>query len=375
MRLLDRYLLRELLIPLGFCLCGFLIFWIAFDLFGSIGDYQSKGLFIGDVAEIYIVRIPEFLVTILPIVLLLALLYTLTNHARHNELTAIRAAGVSLWRICVGYLVVGLVLSLVLFALNELWVPNSAEMAERIMQRRTPTKMGAFDKDVQTKLGLKNGRDGRTWFVESYNLRTHVMTGPQVDWTLPDGSRCRVIARHAEYRDGMWTFGDAQEYRSAPGGGSDSVLVMQTNSLVMPEFSETPDEFKRENDFNNRLARLPRGQSPEIPVSELLDYLRLHPDQSKAGRERLYTQLFGRLATPWTCLVVVVIAIPFGAASGRRNVFVGVASSIVICFAFYVLQRVCLAMGIGGALPPFLAAWLPNLSFGIAGLWMMARVR
>jgi len=63
------------------------------------------------------------------------------------------------------------------------------------------------------------------------------------------------------------------------------------------------------------------------------------------------------------------------AASGRRNVFVGVASSIVICFAYFVLQQLGLALGTGGYIIPWLAAWIPNLSFGLLGLWMTARVR
>ena len=72
---------------------------------------------------------------------------------------------------------------------------------------------------------------------------------------------------------------------------------------------------------------------------------------------------------------MVLIAIPFGAASGRRNVYVGVASSIVICFAYFVLQQLCLSLGSGGHLPPWLAGWLPNLGFGAVGLVLTARVR
>jgi len=85
--------------------------------------------------------------------------------------------------------------------------------------------------------------------------------------------------------------------------------------------------------------------------------------------------LQGRLAAPWTCVVVVLIAIPFGAASGRRNVFVGVASSLVICFAFFILQQVGLVYGATGRLPAWLGAWAPNLSFGLAGLILTDRVR
>src|SRR5438552_18704524 len=136
MRLLDRYLLRELLATLGYCLGGFLVFWVFADLFANFGEFQRKKLLVHDVFEYYLVITPEFLVLIFPIALLLALLYTLTNHARHHEITAIRAAGISLWRLCLPYLLVGFGLSLLLFAVNELWAPRSAEQAERILNRR-----------------------------------------------------------------------------------------------------------------------------------------------------------------------------------------------------------------------------------------------
>ncbi|HWQ92191.1 MAG TPA: LptF/LptG family permease, partial [Clostridia bacterium] len=117
------------------------------------------------------------------------------------------------------------------------------------------------------------------------------------------------------------------------------------------------------------------ARKADIPVRSIIDYLRLHPNLSQSDTNWLYTKLHGRLALPWTCLVVVVIALPFGAASGRRNVFVGVASSIVICFAYFVLQQICLAFGTNGTLPPWLAGWLPNIAFGSAGVWLTARSR
>src|SRR5438128_1138339 len=112
MRLLDRYLLREFLAPLGFCLSGFWLLAIAFDLTGELRSMQAKHLRAGDIAEYYLYRPPDLLVWILPMVLLLALLYSLTNHARHNELTAIRAAGVSLWRMSMPFLAIGLIATL-----------------------------------------------------------------------------------------------------------------------------------------------------------------------------------------------------------------------------------------------------------------------
>src|SRR4051812_34123074 len=101
MRLLDRYLLRELLLPLVYCLIFFLIAFISFDLFSQISDFQRNKMTGGEIFEYYIDKTPEFLVAsyVMPMSLLLALLYALTNHSRHNELTAMRSAAIPLWRI------------------------------------------------------------------------------------------------------------------------------------------------------------------------------------------------------------------------------------------------------------------------------------
>jgi len=373
MRLLDRYLLRELLVPLGFCLCGFLIFWITFDLVTELGNFQAHKLHGSDVIEYYVIKTPEFLVTILPIVLLLALLYALTNHARHHELTAIRGAGVSLWRLCVPYLAVGFIASLVLFALNELWVPNADDEAARVLHRYMAKQVGGDDWTRLRNLGFTNSREGRTWQIGAYNLKTSEMTEPKVDWRLADGSHRELIAKRAAWAGGVWTFYSVWENTYAAGSGA-LTNRNQFAALPVPAFSETPEQIKSEIKISGRLSKH-GAKRADIPLLELFDYLRLHPDTTGADKAWLCTKLHGRLAAPWTCLVVVLIAIPFGTAFGRRNVFVGVASSVGICFTYFVLLQVGLALGSGGYLPPWLGAWLPNVSFGLAGLWLTMRVR
>jgi lipopolysaccharide export system permease protein len=373
MRLLDRYLLRELLIPLGYCLCGFLIILIAFDLVFQLHVYQENRLLVSDVAELYVVKIPDMLVFMLPIVLLLALLYALTNHARHHEITAIRAAGVGLWRLCSPYLIVGFLLSLAAFAMNELWVPDSADKQVQIMSRHQGNK-DPVNKNIVTNFVFQNSRDGHIWQIGKIDFSSPACAMTAIKLLYTDsGTNLWIIAEHAERLNDTWVFYNVDEY-DATKAGAQPDPVLQTNELVKP-FSETPDQIKREVKFASRYNK-PSIDSMEIPIAEILDYLNLHPHDLSAQKKRLlYTQLYGRLASPWTCLVVVLIAIPFGAASGRRNVFVGVAGSIVICFVYFVLLKLGLAMGTGGYLPPWMAAWLPNISFGIAGFWMILRVR
>ena len=156
MRLLDRYLLRELLVPFAYCLGGFLIFYVAFDLIFEINRFQEGHLLFLDVVEYYVVTLPEILADqVIPVSLLLACLYALTNHSRHNELTAMRAAGVSLWRLSLPYLVVGIVCGVAIFALNELWVPRAADKSKEILERR---KNPGQDRNWTGQAGLPQRR-------------------------------------------------------------------------------------------------------------------------------------------------------------------------------------------------------------------------
>lgn len=375
MRLLDRYLLRELLVPLGYCLSGFLLLWVTGELVNNLGSLQEHHLRAADIACYYLVQAPEFLVQGLPIALLLALLYALTNHARHHELTAIRAAGVSLWRLCLPYLAVGLLASFAVLALNELWVPDGVERAERIKNSRDP-QLPAQSKDQVVNFCFNNSRGARQWRIGIYNTRTGEMTIPVVLQKLPDGAVLTLKADRAVRTNGVWTFlGHVRQFKESPQANSLPAWLPETNVLAKPEFSETPEQIKSELRISGIISTLAlKGvKRADIPIAEIANYLRLHPHPDQPAL--LYTKLQGRLAVPWTCLVVVFIAIPFGAASGRRNVFVGVASSILIFFAYYVLQQLSLALGAGGHVPAWLAGWFPNLTFGLTGLWLTARVR
>jgi len=374
MRLLDRYLLRELLVPLGYCLVGFLIFWISFDLFNKLDDFRQVRLNAFEIAHYYLLQIPGMLGEIvIPVSLLLALLYALTNHARHQELTAIRAAGVSLWRLFTPYWTVGILFSLLLYQLNESWAPQSTELAEQVRQKHSADPGDATDRQWHPDLNFRNDGDDRFWRIRAYNVETGEMIGPYVEWRLPDGSRRQLMAERGILSNRVWTFFNVRE--SVPNPSPDSPKVWeQTNVLEVAQFSETPEQIKSEIKIS-QLSNIKAAKKAQLSIAEILHYKRLHPRLRQTTRAMLDTQLYARIAGPWTCLVVVLMAVPFGAPSGRRNVFVGVAASIFICFAYFVLQRVGLALGTGGYLPSLVAAWLPNALFGGAGIWLTARVR
>jgi len=363
-RLLDRYLLRELLVPLGYCLGGFLIFYVAFDLIFQINRFLEAHLLFWDIVEYYVVTLPELLVEqVLPVSLLLALLYATTHHSRYNELTAMRAAGVSLWRLAAPYF------GGAVFLIGEFWLPSADERANLILERRQP----ASNRHDQTaKLDIYNEATRRFWSMDRFNLRTSEITVLKLNNTLLDGRSHTIQAERALYRNGRWLLYNAVTWDQLPGqpvptmSGSNAVV-----SLVLPE---TPEWIRSEIKFNS-LRGADAAKGPQLSMREIMDYMRLHPQLDADKKARLLTQWQKQLAAPFTCLAVVLIALPFGTRAGRHNVFVGVASSIFICFGYFILQRISFALGVGRYLPPILAAWLPNIVCGGAGLVMLARAR
>jgi lipopolysaccharide export system permease protein len=373
MRLHDRYLFRELLTPLAGCLGGFLVFWISYFFFTKTEEMREAGLHLFETLEYAAASLPEFFVLVLPFLLLLALLYALTHHARYNEITALRAAGVGLWRLCAPYFAVGLLAGGIYFALNELVVPRCADWSEEILHRHGLKPRSAATQTRFANVGFRNVRARHIWQIGEYDSTTATMINPNVTWTLPDGSWQALQARRADYTNGVWTFLDAQMFIQA-GPRGNLVPSFSTNSLALPEFDETPGQILLQIKFSDAQGLL-ASHSADVPLSELWPYLRQNPDLPAKEAAKLLTKFYGRLAAPWTCLVVVLIAIPFGAQSGRRNLFFGVAGSIFICFAYFVLQQVGLAFGLNGYLPGWLAAWLPNLIFAAAGIVLTMRVR
>ena len=372
MRLLDRYLLRELLVPFSYCLIGFLIFFDSSDLLTQLANFQTRKLKTAEVAMYYLLKTPETLVTIIPIAFLLALLYALTNHARHHEITAIRAAGVSILRIALPYLGVGFLLSVGMFLVNELWVPHSLEEAEEILARHATGESRSTRAQTEEKLGFYNAAERRWWLIESYDIPSGGMLRPHVIWIRSDGARTEILAQGAFYLEGTWVFTNGHTLAYEPGPGA-LPAPSAFDTVTMPAFKETPDQIRSEIKIS-KLTAFNAVRKTQLSLREILEYEELHPGDS-SKRAMLDTKLHGRLAAPWTCLVVVLIALPFGAASGRRNVFVGVASSILICFVYFVLQQLALALGTGGHVLPWVAAWSPNALFSAVGLFLTFRVR
>ena len=373
MRLHDRYLFRELITPLAVCLGAFLVFWLSMFFSQELETIRSAKLHFADTVEFAVAKMPEILVMVLPFILLFGMLRALTQHARYNEITALRAAGVSLWRICLPYFVVGLLATGVYFALNESVVPACAKWSDAILTRYVNKSSEVHEKTVFINVGFRYNRGHRVWKMGEYDALTQNIVNPYVIWTLPDGSQHQLRADRAAYTNETWVFFNVQQFAKTNETERFSQLP-DAMEQPMPDFEETPRLMLLDLKFSDAQGTL-SSRSADVPLSDLWPYLRNNPNINSQEAAKLYTKFHARLAAPWTCFIVVLMAIPFGAQSGRRNLFYGVAGSILICFSFFVLQVVSQAFGSGGQIPGWLAAWLPNLIFAAVGFFLTLRVR
>lgn len=373
MRLLDRYQLRELFIAFGYCLIGILVFWMSFELLGEMESLRRRELGIGDTALYLGHRLPMYLLLQIPVSLLLALLYAMTQHARHNELIAMRAAGISLWRISAPYLVAGGFLSLGMMALNEYVVPDAAARAEAVLNRNVLSAQGS-PYEWRKSLLFRDPQTGRTWMVDNFNIVTTEMRGAHIIWRGTNGGREELLAERGQWTKGRWVFEEVTRL-SFPARTEMLPEQMQTNRLEVRDFPERPAHLRSEVKISRLLGALKKSRTVQLSLREIRRYRELHHQLTPDFDARLRTWFHDRLATPWTCLVVVLIGVPAAAASGRRNAFVGVAAAIFLAFAFFVLKEFSLAAGAGGYLPAWLSAWLPNLVFGGVGAIGIQRVR
>ena len=380
MRLIDRYLLREWIFPFVYCLTGFMILWIAFDLIAELDEFTDANFTVGQVFSYYWVTLPEHFFVVVPVSLLLSLMYAINQHARQNEFIAIRNAGVGMLRMTLPYLSVGLLLSLGMFFTNEFWLPDSLREGKVLRANNSDldeSNKTKLDKLWELDVKFRNEAANRNWQIPAFNPKTGEILGVDnkpivISWKWDeDQPKRELMAIRGVWEDGGWTFFKVRDYRPTE-GFPEAHPIKFHEKLRMDEFDEAPVRIEGELKISPLFEKRAHKRW-SVSLAEIDGYKKLHPDIDSKKKAILDAQYQARLAEPLTCLIVVMIAIPFAAPSGRRNAAVGVAAGILVCLAFFIIQQ--MSMAFGGQIMPHLAAWAPHALFGGISAWQITKVR
>lgn len=366
MKIITRHLLREYLLHLFYCLAGFCMILVLYDLFDKVGALISARVTLQTAAGYYAGMIATSLEFLAPASLLLATLYTLWQLTRNNEITAMRASGVSLFGIARPFLSVGLAFALLTGAVKEFVTPRVGLWAMTLAQ----SDFKEVEKHVFNHHAYYSTGTYRLWLLTRYDLNAPtIVDGVKVTEERPDGSRIRdTLATRAEFLDGVWWFHgvQVQEYneQDMPAGGLQPPEPDRDTAREMSSFTETPGDFAlnvKPWDF--------------LSVREMRRYLNANPDLSPIASAQKRFDVHSRIAGPWACVVVIVLGIPAGVRGGRRNALVGILGAISLFFAFYAASQVGIFLGKRNVLWPWVGAWLSNLVFFLTGSVMMWRMR
>jgi lipopolysaccharide export system permease protein len=358
MRLLDRYVLGNFLQAYIYCIAGFISIWFIFDVSDNISNFLDQRVSRLLILKYYLTQVPQILVISLPIALLLALLFSLGRMSRSNEIVSMLTSGVSLPRILMPLLLVGLLTTGGSTFLNYSLAPHAEYARKKLLE------------DAQSRrqqLGVlsqifRNRTDNRTWFIQQFYPGENLFrTVHIIQQDANDNIVVNYIATSAVYHPDTHAWEMRQMkviyYDEA---GNITRQIPYVESMTITDWSETPYRLGSAN-----------VRAEYLSVAELREYLHFNADFPPALLAPFATHLQYRLALPWTCFVITLIAAPLGIGYSRRGILSGVAAAVIIAFAMNFVTQLFLALGEGERVPNWVSAWTPNILFGVLGLILL----
>jgi len=352
--LLDRYISRLYLRVVGLSFLALLgLFYISTFIDASDKIFKGSAT-TGTVMQLLAYRTPQFVYFVIPIAALLSVLVTFGLLSRTSELTVMKACGISLYRAAVPVVLLSLLFSAGLFALDQ-------EILARANRRA-----GALDDQIRGRPPKTFNPLNRRWIIGgdgiyhygAFDNRQARLTSLNVYRLVPGAWRLasQTYVSTAEYRGGwIGSKGWTQEFAAGPAKWR---AFAQTPLAIEP-----PDYFETEE--------------TDTDVMTVVQ-LRKAIGEARAGGFNFVPQqveLHRKLAFPFVTLVMTLLAVPFGVTTGRRGALYGIGLGIIIALSYWLMMSVFVAVGKAGLLPAALAAWTPNVIVAAVAGYLLLRAK
>lgn len=358
--ILDNMILRDFALYLAMVLVTFLILALVFTFFELLTDIVRNKVSFVLLAAYLLNLTPSLVYLMAPMSVMLAVLITFGLLQKSSELTAMKATGFSIYRATLPVIVLSAAFAAGLFVFDQVYIPHTNRRQEIL---RNEIKGKPPQTYLQADRKWIFGESKQIYYYQVFDPDTNQFGGISVFEFDPATFQLtrRVHADGAHWEPGLqeWVFQNGW-VRTLNGA---SIQEYRTFDVAtFKELHEDPSYFKKEV-----------RQSSQMDYEELKRYI---SDLQQSGFDtvRLKVQLQKKLAYPLITLVMAILAIPFSAQSRRGGALAGVAIALGVAIVYWVTAGLFEAMGNANQLPALIAAWAPDLIFGLAGGYLLLRV-
>ncbi len=381
--ILDRYIVRAWISNVALVLLAFASIYFLGDFMDLIDDFQQNKPGAGVIVHYYAFFLWQIGFTVAPVAVLVGVLITLGLLARRNEITAMKAGGISVYRASLPVLGAGLVASLLLYGTQEWILPQTnkvAAMEKNRIKGRPAQSSDQFDRrwvlasddrfynfdyilgNPEGGGGARVGDDPAAGQFSVYGLSIYDVDPKS--WQLRD----RLYASRALWSPATRTYQLERGWRRTMGPDTTSVRSFETQRVRAIGRDpggeiEPPGYFGRED-----------KPSDTMGFGELRAYI-ASLESRGFDVSKLRVQLHRKIAFPMVGLVMTLLAVPFSFIVAQRGALYGIGIAIVIAIVYWAVLGIFEALGNNGLLAPWLAAWAPNLMFGASGLYLILTLR
>lgn len=362
MRILDRYINNSILTIFISSTLIFMFLYVLIDVTSSLDEIIDRKISIEILIRYYLHFTPIIFTQTAPISCLISVLFTFSNLNNTNQIIAMRAAGLTFWKIAKPALFFGLIVTALVFFVNEKFVPQAAEITKKIENENMILYVDRLHKKREkinnlTFYGLKN----RLYFVDRYNPQEQELRGITIlEYNNNLNIQQKIIAFRGQWTGIAWKFYQTHitSYRDGNVNRPEKVRVYEEKLM---DIRETPNDFLKQ-----------RLNVDMMNIRDLSDYIHRFSDSgAERALNRLRVDLHQKYSYPFGNFVIVLVGLPFALMVRNRKgmTFTAIGIAILIGFLYYVVNAVSIALGKGGLFPPLIAAWGAPILFTGIGLF------
>ena len=350
MKILNKYLLKEIVGNVLMVMLALIAMFSFFDLIQEL-DALGKGSYgLGKILLFVILSAPGHVYDVMPVAVLVGCMYSLGQLARYSELVVLRVSGLSIFDIALLLLKIGAIFTVITFLIGELITPISEKVAQRMRIKATDSVVA---QEFRSGLWVKDGNsfiNVEEVLPDATLLNIHIFEFDKNSKLLTASN-----AKGGEFKEESWKLKDVSETNF----DKDSIKVIHSpeatwHSLIRPELL-------------NVLLVMPEKMS----AWNLYTYIN-HLSPNKQKTTRYEVALWAKMIYPLACMVMVILALPFGfvqqrAAGASTKIFVGIMLGVM----YQILNRVFAHLGLLNDWTPLFSAIMPTIMFLIAGVAML----